>query len=167
VSQRCDVTRNRRPESLPFFSPGRGATRWSQRSSPRLDPTVAAFAPPSQLPSAWRCDDRLNSANISRFGTPSASRRLVTSMGSRGYAYDNALAESFTSLYKVELIHRRLWRGLDDVEFKTLEYIDWFRGRLHGRKNVTPMVESMPCGYGVGKGWPGIWYACGLILLMD
>jgi hypothetical protein len=33
-----------------------------------------------------------------------------------------------------ELIHRQgPWRGLDDVEFATMSYIDWFNNRrLHG-----------------------------------
>jgi hypothetical protein len=46
---------------------------------------------------------------------------------------DNAMAESF-SLYKWELIHRKgLWRGLDDVDFAALGYLDWFNHwRLHG-----------------------------------
>ena len=46
----------------------------------------------------------------------------------------NALAESFNGLYKWELIHQQgPWRGLDDVEFATLTYIDWFnQRRLHG-----------------------------------
>ena len=46
----------------------------------------------------------------------------------------NALAESFHGLYKRELIYRHgPWRGLDDVEFATLGYIDWFNHRrLHG-----------------------------------
>jgi hypothetical protein len=46
----------------------------------------------------------------------------------------NALAESFNGLYKWELIYPRgPWRGLDDVEFATLGYVDWFNHRrLHG-----------------------------------
>src|ERR1017187_146331 len=61
-----------------------------------------------------------------------AEAGAVTPVGSRGDSYDNALAESFNGLYKAELIHRRPWRGLDDVEFETLEYIDWFNHRrLH------------------------------------
>jgi putative transposase len=42
--------------------------------------------------------------------------------------------ESFNSLSKWELIYRQgPWRGLDDVEFATLGYIDWFNHRrLHG-----------------------------------
>jgi transposase InsO family protein len=46
----------------------------------------------------------------------------------------NAMAEAFNSLYKWELIYPQgPWTGLDDVEFATLGYIDWFNhGRLHG-----------------------------------
>jgi putative transposase len=59
---------------------------------------------------------------------------IVASVGSRGDSYDNAMAESFNSLYKWELIYPQgPWRGLDDVEFATLGYIDWFNHRrLHG-----------------------------------
>jgi putative transposase len=50
------------------------------------------------------------------------------------YRSINALAESFNGLYKWELIYRRgPWRGLDDVEFATMTYVDWFnQRRLHG-----------------------------------
>ena len=50
------------------------------------------------------------------------------------YRSINALAESFNGLYKWELIHRQgPWRGLDDVEFATMTYVDWFNHRrLHG-----------------------------------
>ena len=59
---------------------------------------------------------------------------IVASVGSKGDSYDNAMAESFNSLFKWELIYPQgPWRGLDDVEFATLEYIDWFNHRrLHG-----------------------------------
>ena len=71
-----------------------------------------------------------------------AEAGVVTSVGSRGDSYDNALAESFNGLYKAELIHRRPWRGLDDVEFETLEYIDWFNHRrLHGEIGMVPPAE--------------------------
>ncbi len=50
---------------------------------------------------------------------------IVASVGSRGDSYDNAMAEAFNSLYKWELIYPQgPWRGLDDVEFATLGYID-------------------------------------------
>lgn len=64
-------------------------------------------------------------------------------MGSRGDSYDNALAESFNGLYKTELIRRRgPWRGLDDVEHATLDYIDGFNNRrLHGERGMLPPAE--------------------------
>ena len=52
------------------------------------------------------------------------------SIGSVGDSYDNAMAESIIGLYKTELIRRRgPWRGPDDVEIATLEWVDWFNNR--------------------------------------
>jgi putative transposase len=46
-----------------------------------------------------------------------AEAGAVTSVGSRGDSFDNALAETIIGLYKTELIRRRgPWRGLDEVE---------------------------------------------------
>jgi putative transposase len=72
-----------------------------------------------------------------------AEAGVVPSVGSRGDSYDNALAESFNGLYKAELIrHRGPWRGLDDVEYATLEYVDWFNHRrLHGELGMLPPAE--------------------------
>jgi transposase InsO family protein len=52
------------------------------------------------------------------------------SVGSKGDSFDNALAETIIGLYKTELIRRRgPWKGLDDVEYATLEWVDWFNHR--------------------------------------
>ena len=49
------------------------------------------------------------------------------SVGSVGDAYDNALAESQIGIYKTELIGPEgPWRDLEDVEYATLEWVDWF-----------------------------------------
>jgi putative transposase len=54
----------------------------------------------------------------------------VTSVGSRGDSFDNALAETIIGLYKTELIRRRgPWKGLGEVEYATLEWVDWFNHR--------------------------------------
>ena len=59
-----------------------------------------------------------------------AETGAVNSVGSKGDSYDNALAETMIGLYKTELIrHRGPWRGLEDVEFATLEWVDWFNQR--------------------------------------
>jgi putative transposase len=72
-----------------------------------------------------------------------AEAGVVASLGSKGDSYDNALAESFHGLYKAELIHHRgPWHGLEDVEYATLEYVDWFnQRRLHGELGMLPPAE--------------------------
>jgi putative transposase len=72
-----------------------------------------------------------------------AQAGAVASVGSRGDSYDNALAESFNGLYKTELIrHCGPWRGLEDVEYATLEYVDWFNHRrLHGELGMITPAE--------------------------
>lgn len=69
-----------------------------------------------------------------------ADNDIVASVGSKGDSYDNALVESFNGLYKWELIYPKgPWRGLDDVEFATLTYVDWFNNRrLHGQIEPGP-----------------------------
>ncbi|HEV2085212.1 MAG TPA: IS3 family transposase [Gemmatimonadales bacterium] len=56
-----------------------------------------------------------------------AEAGIEPSVGSRGDSYDNALAESVIGLFKTELIRQTgPWRGLDDVEYATLEWVAWF-----------------------------------------
>ena len=59
-----------------------------------------------------------------------AEAGVVTSVGSRGDSYDNAMAESVNGLYKTELVRRRgPWRGLEDLELATLGWVDWYNHR--------------------------------------
>jgi putative transposase len=59
-----------------------------------------------------------------------AETGAVNSVGSKGDSYDNALAETIIGLYKAELVRNRgPWRGLDDLEYATLEWVDWFNHR--------------------------------------
>src|SRR5829696_399533 len=59
-----------------------------------------------------------------------ADAGAVASVGSRGDSFDNALAETIIGLYKTELIRRRgPWKGIDQVEYATLEWVDWFNHR--------------------------------------
>jgi len=44
--------------------------------------------------------------------------------------YTERLAESIIGLYKTEVIRRRRpWKHLEQVEFATLEWVDWFNNR--------------------------------------
>jgi putative transposase len=59
-----------------------------------------------------------------------AEAGAVTSVGSRGDSYDNALAETIIGLYKTELVRQRgPWKGIDGLEYATLEWVDWFNHR--------------------------------------
>ena len=52
---------------------------------------------------------------------------ISLSVGSKGDAYDNALAETINGLYKTEVIYLNYsWKGKADVEFATLEWVHWF-----------------------------------------
>jgi putative transposase len=75
-----------------------------------------------------------------RYSQRLADNDIVASVGSKGDSFDNAMAESFNGLYKWELIYPKgPWRGLDDVEFATLTYVDWFNHRrLHGEIEPGP-----------------------------
>ncbi len=59
-----------------------------------------------------------------------ADAGIEPSVGSVGDSYDNALAETIFGLYKTEVIRRRRpWRNLEEVEYATLEWVDWFNHR--------------------------------------
>jgi hypothetical protein len=72
-----------------------------------------------------------------------AEAGIEPSVGSRGDSYDNALAESVIGLFKTEIVRRRgPWRGLEDVEFATLEWVSWFNTqRLLEPLGYIPPVE--------------------------
>ena len=72
-----------------------------------------------------------------------AEERAVTSVGSRGDIYDNALAESVIGLYKSELIFNRgPWRTVEDVELATLGWVHWWNtSRLHSAIGNVPPAE--------------------------
>jgi transposase InsO family protein len=56
-----------------------------------------------------------------------AQAGIEASVGSVGDSYDNALAETINGLYKAEVIHPNgPWRSVEDVEFATLTWVDWF-----------------------------------------
>lgn len=56
-----------------------------------------------------------------------AEAGIAASVGTVGDSYDNALAETINGLYKTELIKpRKPWKTVDDVEYATAEWVDWF-----------------------------------------
>jgi transposase InsO family protein len=66
---------------------------------------------------------------------------IEPSVGSVGDSYDNALAETIFGLFKAEVIWPNgPWRSLEEVEFATLEWVDWF----NNRRLLTPIGDIPP-----------------------
>jgi putative transposase len=72
-----------------------------------------------------------------------AEAEAVSSVGSRGDSYDNALAETVNGLYKAELINRRgPWRSVEEVELATADWVHfWNSRRLHSACGDVPPAE--------------------------
>lgn len=68
---------------------------------------------------------------------------IESSVGSTGDSYDNAMAESIIGLFKTECIWSRgPWRNIDEVEYATLEWVDWYDNRrLLGPIGDVPPAE--------------------------
>jgi transposase InsO family protein len=91
---------------------------------------MAIWRRQAQLDGLVHHSDRGSQYLAIRYTERLAEAGAVTSVGSRGDSYDNALAETIIGLYKTELIRRRgPWKGLDQVEYATLEWVDWFNHR--------------------------------------
>ena len=64
------------------------------------------------------------------FGQAARDAGIAVSMGSRGCAYDNAVAESFFATLKKELVHRRSWPTRRELATKVFDYIEAFYNRV-------------------------------------
>ena len=91
---------------------------------------MAIWRRQAQLDGLVHHSDRGSQYLSIRYTERLAEAGAVTSVGSVGDSYDNALAETIIGLYKTELVRRRgPWKGLDQVEYATLEWVDWFNHR--------------------------------------
>jgi len=73
-----------------------------------------------------------------------AEAGVAASVGSRGDAYDNALAEAINGLYKAEaVLHRGPWAHPLDVEIATQDWVHWFDHlRLYEAVDVIVQIWS-------------------------
>jgi putative transposase len=91
---------------------------------------MAIWRRQAQLDGLVHHSDRGSQYLSIRYTERLAEAGAVTSVGSRGDSFDNALAETIIGLYKTELVRRRgPWKGIDEVEYATLEWVDWFNHR--------------------------------------
>jgi putative transposase len=77
------------------------------------------------------------------FGQAAHDAGIALSMGSRGDAYDNAVAESFFATLKKELVHRRSWPTRRELGAAVFEYIEAFynRERRHSTLGMLSPAE--------------------------
>jgi len=67
---------------------------------------------------------------------------IAPSVGSRGDAYDNAMAEAFVGTFKAELLQGQSFPGLQQAEHQTLRWIGFYnRERLHEGLGDAPPAE--------------------------
>ncbi len=79
-----------------------------------------------------------------RYSERLAEAGITASVGSVGDSYDNALAETINGLFKTEVIRKRgPWRNFDEVEYATLEWVDWF----NNRRLLEPIGDIPPAEY--------------------
>ena len=83
-----------------------------------------------------------------------AEAGVEPSVGSTGDSYDNALAETIIGLFKAEVIRSRgPWKGVEDVEYATLEWVDWFNNcRLLEPIGKVPPAEFEMRYYNLSEG---------------
>jgi len=84
---------------------------------------------------------------------------IAASIGSIGDAYDNALAESTIGLFKTEAIRDDSpfrtgpLKSIDDVEWVTMGWVDWFNSSLHTALGDVP-PDEFEAGYYAGLNSP-------------
>ena len=74
------------------------------------------------------------------FGRAARDAGIAVSMGSRGDAYDNAVAETFFATLKKELVNRRSGPSRLELQSAVFEYVEAFynRQRRHSTLNMLP-----------------------------
>jgi transposase InsO family protein len=76
------------------------------------------------------------------FGQAAREAGIARSMGSKGDAYDNAVAESFFATLKKELVHRRSWPTRRELTSELFDYIEAFYNRVR-RHSTLEMLAPL------------------------
>lgn len=83
----------------------------------------------------------IHSDQGSQFGSDAFARwcqdnRLSPSMSRRGNCWDNAVAESFFSSLKIELVKKRIFTTRDQARSEIFDYIEGFYNRIRRHKHL-------------------------------
>jgi len=116
----------------------------SLRTDLALDALEQALYARSDLDELVHHSDRGAQYLSIRYTERLAEAGIEPSVGSVGDSYDNALAETIIGLYKAEEIRPRgPWRSIDEVEFATADWVEWF----NNRRLLTPIGDIPPAEY--------------------
>jgi putative transposase len=87
------------------------------------------------------------------FGRVAQQAGIAISIGSRGDAYDNAVAETFFATLKKELVNRRTWPSRLALQSAVFEYIEAFynRRRRHSTLNMLSPADYEELGLSAGR----------------
>lgn len=121
---------------------------WRARSSMRTDLALDALEqalhdrePDGRL---VHHSDRGSQYLSIRYTERLAEAGVEASVGSKGDAYDNAMAEAVIGLFKTEVIrHAGPWKGIDDVALATLEWVHW----VNNERLLEPLGYLPPAEY--------------------
>jgi putative transposase len=128
----------------------RSVVGWSMKPTMKTDIVLDAL-----LMAIWRRKPKqpviIHSDQGSQFASDDFSRwckdnRLIPSMSRRGNCYDNAVAESFFSSLKKEIIKKKIYATRQDAQSEIFEYIEVFynRKRRHSHLNqLSPMAFEL------------------------
>jgi putative transposase len=78
------------------------------------------------MPGLVRHSDRGSQYTSLAFGKTIETAGVLPSMGRRGDAFDNALAESFFATLEIELLDRRTFRSRDEARLAVFSYVEGF-----------------------------------------
>ena len=99
------------------------------RASLVVDALTMALARRRPLPGLIHHSDQGSQYVSLAFGRAAGEAGIAVSMGSRGDAYDNAVAETFFATLKKELVNRRTWPSRLELQSAVFEYIEAFYNR--------------------------------------
>ena len=116
----------------------------SLHTDPVLDALEQALWSRAKIEELIDHSDRGSQYLSIRYTERLAEADMDASVGSVGDSYDNALAETINGLYKTKVIRRRgPWKNMEEVEYATLEWVDWF----NNRRLLEPIGDVPPAEY--------------------
>jgi putative transposase len=120
---------------------------WSMATHPRstlvVDALKMALTRRRPAPGLIHHSDQGSQYVSLAFGRAARQAGIAVSMGSRGDAYDNAVAETFFATLKKELVNRRSWPSRLELQSAVFEYIEAFynRRRRHSTLGMVSPAE--------------------------